>query len=262
MLRRLSTVRAICGQRFVLILTFAVVTGRQSPNIFQSRKGGLQPVASARSFVTDLQNSSTGTQASHKAAVLRVAVSEFTMLSKNEASAIEASNKHDRFCEEFCYYMFPMDDEEPTQLLREPCKGGCLRMYSQGAMGFCGCDPLEPPQDPKGGSVRQGSRSGCHSFPDPGQGWNWHASCLDLYDKNHNVIVDQPGYRTPAEVSEKLTNACKIGWQCGVVMSQCIESENLPPHYPRELIEEICGKQSSSKVLLPNYHKNVAHLKT
>jgi len=248
----MSVFQAICFYRFVYMLMVATGIGGQSPNIVKAT--ALQPARSLLSVRTDKQNVSATSRAFRSAAVHHVMEtgslstsattgSNAGVLSATEASVMYAVHKHDRFCEEFCYHMFPMDDEQPTQILRMPCKGGCLRMYSQGAMGACDCDPLEPPQNPKGGPTKQGSRSSCHTFPDPGQGWNWHASCLDLYDKDHGITVNQTGYQTPAEIAGKLTNACKIGWQCGLVMSGCATAETLPAQYPKGLIEEICGNE-------------------
>lgn len=235
----------------LLIVNLAISIGKQSPSIAEARGSSSQPAKSFRSVATQEQNVSIVSHTFHGGPVARALViggqntsvrtdSDAGKHIMDEASAINATRKHDRFCEEFCYHQYTIDNEEPTQLLRMPCKQGCLRMYSQGAFGFCECNPLEPPQDPKGGPLKQGTRGGCHTFPDPGQGWNWHASCLDLHDKDHGATADHDGFRTAAEVAEKIINACEIGWQCGLVMSGCAAADTLSPKYPRDLLKQVC----------------------
>lgn len=242
----------------VLLSIIAGVGGRSS-NLALSVEDSPQEAPFLGLVRTHRHNVSTTahSSASHRLVVSNnqnasaLATNSVAKLTVKEAAAINAASKHDRFCEEFCYHMFGMDDEEPTQILRLPCVRGCRRMYSQGAMGSCDCDPFEPPQDPKGGPLKQGSRSGCHTFPDPGQGFNWHASCLDLYDKDHGFVVDQPGYRTPEEVTKKITMACKVGWQCGKVMTSCLPADQLSAEFrvfrnsgnesATDLVTQICS---------------------
>jgi len=248
----MCVLRATYSHGLAVLLAVVVGIGRHSSNGVIAIEVGSQPVRSLRLVRTDKHNVSTAVHAYHDDVGHRFVVSDrqnastlassnVTKLSIKEASAINAAMKHDRFCEEFCYHLFTIDDEEPTQILRMPCVRGCRRMYSQGSMGACECDPFEPGQDPKGGPLKQGSRGGCYTFPDPGQGFNWHASCKDLYEKDHGFVVDQPGYRTPEEVTGQITNACKVGWQCGSVMSGCAQADTLGAEYPKDLIGEICG---------------------
>eukprot|EP00746_Dinoflagellata_sp_MGD_P160298 gnl/MRDRNA2_/MRDRNA2_86967_c0_seq1.p1 gnl/MRDRNA2_/MRDRNA2_86967_c0~~gnl/MRDRNA2_/MRDRNA2_86967_c0_seq1.p1 ORF type:complete len:240 (-),score=38.45 gnl/MRDRNA2_/MRDRNA2_86967_c0_seq1:98-817(-) len=226
------------------LLTIVIGVGGDSSKIIQARDKFLQPSRSLHLVATDRHNiSMSAHDASHQS-------SSASALSMKEAKALDAARKHDRFCEEFCYHMYTMDDEEPTQVLREPCKKGCLRMYSQGAMGSCDCDPFTE-QDPKGGPLKQGSRESCHTFVDPGQDFEWHASCVDLYPKAP-FTVDQPGYRTIEEVTEKLHVACATGWGCGAVMSQCVIPDELPGELrnfknsdnvtAHALIAEVCSR--------------------
>lgn len=246
-------------QRLAVLLSVITGIGRHPFNCVQAQKGIWQPGRSLRLVATQRHNVSeqiAGNRTDHQGAVTddqsSSTGSNSSKVSAKETYALTAARKHDRFCEEFCYHMFTIDDEEPTQILRRPCKRGCLRMYSQGAMGACDCDPFEPAQDPKGGPLKQGSRGGCHTFIDPGQGFNWHASCLDLYDKDHGFVVDQPGYRTPEEVTARLTFSCKLGWQCGLVMSGCTTADQLSVEYSsfknsdnvtaQGLIKEVCTR--------------------
>lgn len=245
--------RAVCCQTLAVLVTIATAIRKQTPSIAEAGESSLQPRRSLRLSTARTQNASIATPVVHSADVHRVLVadrqnasafagSNSTNRVMSEASALQAARKHDRFCEEFCYHQYEIDNKAPTQLLRMPCKEGCLRMYSQGAMGFCDCDPLDPPQDPKGGPLKQGSRGGCYTFPDPGQGWKWHASCLDLFDKNHGVTADQPGFQTADEVKAKIIKACEIGWQCGSVMAGCVKADTLSVTYPLQLIGEVCTR--------------------
>merc|ERR1719265_1205397 len=98
----------------------------------------LQAARSLRSDATNFTNVSAAAHTFHSAAVHRVLVTgskttshrnNAAKLSINEADVL-AAHKHDRFCEQFCYNLFTIENEEPTQILRKPCKEGCLRMYS------------------------------------------------------------------------------------------------------------------------------------